>query len=50
VVNALESGRESIVGQQDGGDHAEGRTVVVEVRERVRVELEASEEGHGLEF
>ena len=46
-MNALECGRESVVGQQDGGNHVERKVVVVRVRERV---MEASEEGHGLEL
>ena len=49
VVNALEGGRESGMGQQDGGGHVE-RKVVVGVRERVKGELEASEGGVASSF
>lgn len=38
---ALEGGRESVMGQQDGGNHVE-RKVVVGVREAVGAEVEAS--------
>ena len=42
-MNALEGGGESVMGQQDGGDHVERVVVVVSVRGWVGTELEASE-------